>query len=141
MVLIDTEHGNCFDLECPYSVTDVLNAHSVCVCVCVCVCVLWQTPKIQEVYSDAGKELKSLLGEMRQLIHGQREINQQSDGTSQTRSSAVKRRPSRSVMKVPTLGFLLHHSADGIVICSYFGGYAVSSDFSSPSPTSPSVLL
>ncbi|XP_070197282.1 coiled-coil domain-containing protein 158-like [Littorina saxatilis] len=53
----------------------------------------------QESFTDAGKELKSLLGEMREMIHGQREINKQSkkrptkeDQLSSRRSKNTRRR-------------------------------------------------
>ena len=51
----------------------------------------------EATYTEAGKELKTLLSEMRQLIHGQREINQQSQEklSAGTRSPPLRNKPTR----------------------------------------------
>ncbi|XP_076467879.1 uncharacterized protein LOC143298797 isoform X2 [Babylonia areolata] len=60
-----------------------------------------KTQEIHEVQTEAGKELNALLGEMRQLIHGQREMNQQQQQHTRdspragTQSSPLKSKSSR----------------------------------------------
>lgn len=52
---------------------------------------------VQESYAEAGKELKSMLAEMKELIQGQREINRQTPSTfsSVSQSSPLKAKSAR----------------------------------------------